>query len=106
MKKLEPILLEYEDEDLTKLVEKEIPPKVKQHCVITHDETTLSANNDEKMRWGPEGEYKIHPKGQGRGIHVSKFLCEPLGRVHLTEKQHVAHPEIPNHYVTELLEIE
>ncbi|CAG8855459.1 7943_t:CDS:2, partial [Gigaspora margarita] len=50
-------------------------------------------------------EQKIRPKRQGRGIHVSEFLCEPLGRVHLTEERHVAHPEIPNRYITELLEI-
>ncbi|CAG8715055.1 29511_t:CDS:2, partial [Racocetra persica] len=70
--KLEPVLVEYNDKDLSKLVEKNISPKQKRHC-----------------------EHKIHPKGQGRGIHVSKFLCEPLGRVHLTEEQHAAYPEIP-----------
>ncbi|CAG8580316.1 12798_t:CDS:2, partial [Racocetra fulgida] len=100
-----PVLLEYDDEDLIKLVEKEIPPEEKRHCVITHDETTLSTNDDEKMGWGPKGKQKIRPKGQGRGIHVSEFLCEPLGRVHLTEEQHAAHPEIPKRYVMELLKI-
>ncbi|CAG8791111.1 14141_t:CDS:1, partial [Racocetra fulgida] len=39
-------------------------------------------------------EHKLRQKGQGRCIHVSEFLCEPLGRVHLTEEQHAAHPEI------------
>ncbi|CAG8604007.1 15658_t:CDS:2 [Cetraspora pellucida] len=39
-------------------------------------------------------EHKIRLKGQGRGINVSEFLCEPL-----------THPEIPKCYVTELLEI-
>ncbi|CAG8811666.1 25825_t:CDS:2, partial [Gigaspora rosea] len=62
---------------------KDIPPEEKRHCVITHDETTLSANDVEKSGWGPEG-------------YVS---CS------LTEKRHAAHPEIPNHYITELLEI-
>ncbi|CAG8655385.1 11917_t:CDS:2 [Gigaspora rosea] len=47
MKELEPVLIEY-DKDLTKLVEKNIPSKKKRHCVITHDETTLVANSNEK----------------------------------------------------------
>ncbi|CAG8840606.1 16572_t:CDS:1, partial [Gigaspora margarita] len=41
-------------------------------------------------------EQKICPKGQGRGIHVSEFLYELLGRVYLTEERHAAHSEIPN----------
>ncbi|CAG8720505.1 10465_t:CDS:2, partial [Racocetra persica] len=38
-------------------------------------------------------------------IHVSEFLYEPLGRVHLTVEQHLAYSEIPNRYVTETLEV-
>ncbi|CAG8785838.1 38770_t:CDS:2, partial [Gigaspora margarita] len=57
----------------------------------------------ENHGWGPEG-YMLEIEF-GRGIHVSEFLCELLGRVYLTEEQHAAHPKIPNHYVTELLEI-
>ncbi|CAG8784726.1 24876_t:CDS:2, partial [Gigaspora margarita] len=34
---------------------KDIPPEEKQHCMITHDKTTLSANDDEKTGWGLEG---------------------------------------------------
>ncbi|CAG8788426.1 6148_t:CDS:1, partial [Racocetra fulgida] len=40
-----------------------------------------------------------------RCIHISEFLCEPLGRVHLTTEQHLSYPEIPNRYVTEILEV-
>ncbi|CAG8780733.1 324_t:CDS:2 [Gigaspora margarita] len=44
---LEP-LLKYDDKDLTILIEKDIPPEEKWHCVITHDKTTLSANDNKK----------------------------------------------------------
>ncbi|CAG8731773.1 13083_t:CDS:2, partial [Dentiscutata heterogama] len=50
MKELEPVLIEYDDKNLTKLVEKNIPPEKKQYCVITYDKTMLVANNDEKTR--------------------------------------------------------
>ncbi|CAG8834626.1 2220_t:CDS:2, partial [Racocetra persica] len=62
--------------------------------------TTLAANDDEKTGWGPKGEHKLRQKGQSRCIHVSEFLCEPLGRVHLTEEHHAAHSEISKRYVT------
>ncbi|CAG8798110.1 4409_t:CDS:2, partial [Dentiscutata erythropus] len=104
MAELEPLIIEYYENDLTKLVKKNIPLNQKPHCVVTHDETTLAANDDKKTGWGPEGEQKLRPKGRGRCIHVSEFLCEPLGRVYLTVEQHLAHPEIPNRYVTETLE--
>ncbi|CAG8626755.1 10224_t:CDS:2, partial [Racocetra fulgida] len=100
MKELEPILLEYCDKDLTILLEKDIFLREKRYCIIIYNETILSTNDDKKT-----GEYKLHPKGQGRGIHVSEFLCEPLGQVHLTKEQHIAYPEISKHYITELLEI-
>ncbi|CAG8807431.1 7158_t:CDS:2, partial [Gigaspora margarita] len=45
---LEPVLLEYNDKDLTILIEKDIPLEEKQHCIIIHDETTLSTNDDKK----------------------------------------------------------
>ncbi|CAG8640993.1 11403_t:CDS:2, partial [Dentiscutata heterogama] len=72
MAELEPLLIEYDKNDLTKL--------------------------------GPEGEQKLCPKGRDRCIHVSEFLCELLEHVYLTVEQHLAHPEIPNRYVTETFE--
>ncbi|CAG8839006.1 12143_t:CDS:2, partial [Racocetra persica] len=65
-------------------IEKNIPPNEMPHCVITHDETTLDANDDKKTGWTPESEQKLHPKGR---------------------EQHLSYPEIPNRYVTEILEV-
>ncbi|CAG8634544.1 6829_t:CDS:2, partial [Gigaspora rosea] len=81
---------------LKKYVEEEVFPSLG-----IENKTTISANDDEKT-----GRTQICPKEKGRCIHVSEFLCEPLGRVYLTEEQHASHPKIPKRYVTELLEIE
>ncbi|CAG8515236.1 1718_t:CDS:10, partial [Scutellospora calospora] len=102
---LEPLLIEYNENNLTKLVKKNISLNQKPHCVVTYDETTLAANNDKKTEWRPEGEQKLHPKRQSRYIHVSEFLCEPLRHVHLTVKQYLAYSKILNRYVTETLEL-
>ncbi|CAG8821010.1 18814_t:CDS:2, partial [Racocetra persica] len=45
---LEPVLVEYDDKNLSKFVKKDISSEQKRHCVITHDETTLNANNNKK----------------------------------------------------------
>ncbi|CAG8837236.1 19463_t:CDS:2, partial [Racocetra persica] len=89
-----PLLIEYNENDLI-LVKKNISLNQKPHCIIIHDETTLAANDDKKTGWEPGG----------RCIHISEFLYEPLGRVYLTVKQHLAHSEISNRYVTETLEV-
>ncbi|CAG8441758.1 11810_t:CDS:2 [Scutellospora calospora] len=81
MAELESFFIEYDENDLT-LVKKNIPLNQKPHC-----------------------EQKLRPKGRGRCIHVSEFLCEPLGHVYLTVEQHLAYLEIPNRYVTETLEL-
>ncbi|CAG8815234.1 20646_t:CDS:2, partial [Racocetra persica] len=52
--KKEPLLIEYDENDLNKLVEKNIFPNEMPYCVITHNETTLAANDDKKTRWAPE----------------------------------------------------
>ncbi|CAG8847039.1 10357_t:CDS:1, partial [Racocetra persica] len=49
-----PLLIEYDENYLNKLVEKNIPPNEMPHCVITHDETILAANDDKKTGWALE----------------------------------------------------
>ncbi|CAG8762147.1 26002_t:CDS:2, partial [Racocetra persica] len=68
---LEPVLVEYDDKDLSKLVEKDISPEQKQHCVITHDKTILNANDDKKQDGGPKVNTKYVQKGRaGASIAV------------------------------------
>ncbi|CAG8737015.1 17844_t:CDS:2, partial [Cetraspora pellucida] len=96
MAELEPLLIEYDENDLT-LVKKNISLNQKPHCIIIYNKTTLAANDDKKTRWRPED--------LCRCIHVSEFLCEPLRHVHLTVEQHLAYSEIPNRYITETLKV-
>jgi hypothetical protein len=42
--------------------------------LVTHDESTFSANDGRRSCWVKEGESILRPKGRGRGIMVSGFL--------------------------------
>ena len=50
--------------------------------LITHDESTFSANNSCRKVWTFEGHGIIRPKGKGRRIMVSDFLL-PWSRLNL-----------------------
>lgn len=42
--------------------------------MITHDESTSSANDGRKKVWTLNGQGILRPKGRGKGIMVSDFL--------------------------------
>ena len=42
--------------------------------LVTHDESTFSANDGLKRLWPPDGEQSLRKKVQGRSIHVREFL--------------------------------
>lgn len=42
--------------------------------MITHDESTFSANDGRRQAWIEEGHNVLRPKGKGKGIMVSDFL--------------------------------
>ena len=50
--------------------------------MITHDESTFSANNDCRKVWTKDGQGILRPKGKGRGIMTLDFLL-PWSRLNL-----------------------
>ena len=49
--------------------------------LVTHDESTFYANDARKERWVEQGEASIAPKGQGKSIMVSRFMCACHGTI-------------------------
>ena len=54
------------------------------HIFVTHDESTFHSNDGTKSGWGPSNQQPLLKKGEGRGYHVSDFLCESIGRLKLS----------------------
>ena len=75
--------------------------------LITHDESTFSANDAKRYAWLEESDTFLRPKGKGQGIMVSDFLL-PWGRLtmnHLsTEKMEEGRQKGISQEARELLE--
>jgi hypothetical protein len=63
--------------------------------LVTHDESCFSSFEGKKTIWMENDRQPLRPKGQGRSIMVSEFLCECHGRLFLTPEQQAIHPHAP-----------
>ena len=104
MKSLLPYFVEFEEDG--KILPKEYPsdcavggPDRRPIIMITHDESTFSADDSRRKIWTLEGHNILRPKGKGRGIMVSDFLL-PWSRLNLLslpleQQQELASSGIP-----------
>jgi hypothetical protein len=63
--------------------------------LITHDESCFSSNDGQNFIWLDENNKPIRPKGSGRSIMVSAFLCECHVVLKLDENSKNLFPDIP-----------
>ena len=63
--------------------------------LVTHDESCFSSHDGRDFVWLDENNHPIRPKGDGRSIMVSAFLCECHGILKLNEEQKRQSPEVP-----------
>jgi hypothetical protein len=63
--------------------------------LVTHDESCFSSNDGSKTIWMEENRRPLRPKGQGRSIMVSDFLCECHGPLRLSSEQQTLYPDVP-----------
>ena len=87
MKKLLPYLVEFSEDG--SMISKEYPedcavggPNRRPVIMITHDESTFSANDGRRRVWTLDGHGILRPKGRRKGIMVSDFLL-PWSRLNL-----------------------
>ena len=82
MQEFEKSMIEYDDVTLMPLDNADIKNGVRrQHILVTHDESIFHANDDNKYGWAPEGEQPLRKKGRGRGLMISDFLLDTVGRL-------------------------
>jgi len=87
-------MVHYDDDTLEPIPNPDIEcGAVKRHILVTHDESTFHANDDKKHGWGPEGEQPLKKKGRGRGLMVSDFLLDTVGRLAVSEEEYTAMKE-------------
>ena len=85
----------YVGDDLETPIHPELRDGERPIVLVTHDESCFSSNDGSKTIWMEKDRRPLRPKGQGRSIMVSDFLCECHGPLRLSEEQQTLHPDIP-----------
>ncbi|KAF8243258.1 hypothetical protein K440DRAFT_530788, partial [Wilcoxina mikolae CBS 423.85] len=58
-----------------------LPLGMKRRILVTHDESTFNANDDNPYSWKKKGTQPLKKKGRGKGLMVSEFLSAACGRL-------------------------
>ena len=93
-KALEPFMAQYEGEEMTPVPPKLLPGQ-KLHIIINHDESIFHVNDMKRQMWLLQGQQPLRKKGNGRSIHVSDFICKPIGRLRLVDEALTRHEAFP-----------
>ncbi len=97
LERLSPYLVEFQEDG--SMVPKEYPPDCavggpnRRPCIlITHDESTFSANDGNHQAWLMKGHAFLRPKSRGKGIMASDFLLpwKRLNLFHLRKEEREA----------------
>jgi len=64
-----------------------LAPGEKEHVLLPQDECTVSTNDHPRRMWLKTDQQPLKKKGNGRGIHICDWICEPTGRLALTPEQ-------------------
>lgn len=88
-------MVRYEDKENKEPVHPNLPPGVKLHIGVAHDESGFHVNDLKKSGWLSESQQVLRKKGRGRLLHVSDFIVEATGRLALNEEQVAANNAKP-----------
>jgi hypothetical protein len=85
----------YEGDDLLTVVEPKLKSREKPLVLLTHDESCFSSYDGKRRMWIYQNHLPLRPKGEGRSIMVSEFLCECHDPLKLDAEQQLKNPQIP-----------
>lgn len=91
----EQLMIQYEGEFMEKVIAPPLAPTERPLVLVTHDESSFSSHDGRDIVWLDDDNHPIRPKGDGRSIMVSAFLCECHGLLRLSEEQQSSHPGVP-----------
>lgn len=73
-----------------------LEPDQKLHIVLNHDKSISHVNDTKRRMWLIKGQQPIKKKGPGQAIHVSDFICEPIGCLRLVDAALADHEKLPD----------
>eukprot|EP00474_Spongospora_subterranea_P004962 CRZ05420.1 hypothetical protein [Spongospora subterranea] len=84
----------YVGDNLEISMQPELQDAEKPVVLVAHDESCFSSFEGKQTIWMEKDRQPLRPKGQGKSIMVSEFLCECHGRLAQTPVQQLLHPEL------------
>jgi hypothetical protein len=85
----------YEGEDMDTVISPDLQSGQRPRVLVTHDESCFSSHDGKSTIWMDVNDRPLRPKGQGRSIMVSEFLCECHGAMKLNNEQRAQYPDTP-----------
>ena len=83
----------YIGDDMETVIIPELPDDMKPLTYVVHDESCFQSNDGGKTGWFDEYHREIRPKGSGKSLMVSAFLCKCHGLLRLSDEQRLEHPD-------------
>jgi hypothetical protein len=94
--KYETRMIQYVGDDCEHAIRPDLPDGVKPLVLVVQDESCFAAFEGNRTAWVLTDHNTLRPKGNGRCIMVSEFLCECHGRLMLSPSQQLEFPHIPS----------
>ena len=77
-----------------------IPPTLvpgeKEHVLLAQDKGTLLTNDHPRRMWLKTDQQPLKKKGNGWGIHIFNWICEPLRQLALSPEQFIEQAALPD----------
>lgn len=90
----------YDGEDMNTITPPSLPSHQRPRVLVTHDESCFSSRDGKTTIWMDANDRPLRPKGQGRSIMISEFLCKCHGPMKLNEAQQAENPGVPSETCT------
>lgn len=86
----------YEGDNMEVIKAPELQPGEKKIVLVTHDESCFESNDAKRTIWIEDDNQALRPKGSGKSLMVSKFLCQCHGHmeVKMTEELVSLYPDL------------
>ena len=88
-------MIHFVGDDCEHAIRPDLPDDVKPLVLVVQDESCFAAYEGRKTSWVLTDHNTLRPKGNGRCIMVSEFLCECHGRLVLSPEQQLEFPNLP-----------
>jgi hypothetical protein len=88
-------MIQYEGDFMENVILPSLGPEERSLVLITHDKSCFSSHDGRDFVWLDENDTRIRPKGDGRSIMVSAFLCECHGLLKSNDHQKAFYLNVP-----------